>query len=85
MNRETTTTIHRPQHEKHTLHWNRIKPFLVIHSKESSARVKCEHCLFFFLRRGKTFILAALLQSQEVVGITTIVVGIGTITNLESI
>jgi hypothetical protein len=60
VNWETTTTIHRLEDEKHTLHWNPNKPFLFIHSKESSVHINYEHCwlFLFFLRRGKTFIRA---------------------------
>ena len=57
-------------------------PFHFIHSKESSAQVSNMSTVVFFLEEGKTFILAALLQFQEVVLIPQDA-GIETITNLE--
>lgn len=66
-----------------TLPGSTANPFLSIHSKRvQRTSVNYEHCHFFFLEGGKTFVLAMLLQFQEVVLIPR-VSGIETIINLE--
>lgn len=76
MNRETTTTIHRLQHEKtHSIGIISSPSSLFIQkspvhmSNMSTVWVFILFVCFFvyFPLRGETFILAALLQSREVV------------------
>lgn len=82
---ETAITIHKQWHEKeHTPSGVTPNPFHFIHSKEFTAQLSNLSTVIFFLGRGKTFILVALLQFQEVVLIPQ-VAGIETITNLEGI
>lgn len=61
---------------------NDTNPLPFIHSKESTSQVSAlSAAISFFLGRGKALLLAALLQSQEVVLVPQ-VAGLETVTHL---
>lgn len=77
MARKKNNTCHQESHQSLSS--------LLIQKRVQCTSIKYEHCHFsFFLEGGKTFILAALSQFQEVALIPQ-AAGIETITNLEGI